>query len=152
MTSAAPPPGTVVVATAPQGRLAQEIMVGHHLLHADEPQDGGGDDLGPAPHELLLAALGACTAMTVTMVATRKGWPLEHVEVRLRRGQLPADNGGPGTLILRDIILDGALDEQQRRKLLEVAEKCPVHKTLTGEIKIVTGLIGRGSVVSGGEE
>jgi putative redox protein len=74
------------------------------------------------------------------------------VEVRLRRGTLPPDNGGPGTLILRDIVLEGALDEDQRRKLLEIAEKCPVHKTLTGEITIVSGLVGRGSVVTGGEE
>ncbi|MCR6630705.1 MAG: OsmC family protein [Magnetospirillum sp.] len=151
-TSAAPPGGTVVVASSGEGKLSQAVMVGRHVLRADEPIAAGGDDLGPTPHELLLAALGSCTAMTVQMVANRKGWPLEHVEVHLRHGALPPENGGPGTLILRDIILDGPLDEEQRRKLLEIAEKCPIHKTLTGEIKIITGLVGRGSVVSGGEE
>jgi putative redox protein len=150
--NASPAPGIVVVASAPEGRLAQTVMIGSHVLCADEPVDAGGDDLGPTPHELLLAALGTCTAITLQMVAARRNWPLEHVEVRLRRGHLPADNGAQATLILRDIILDGPLDEPARKKLLEVAEKCPVHKTLTGEINIVTGLIGRGSVVTGGEE
>lgn len=147
-----PPPGTVIVASTGEGKLVQAVMIGRHVLRADEPAESGGDDLGPTPHEFLLAALGSCTAITLRMVAARKGWPLEHVEVRLRRGALPADNGGPGTLILRDIVLDGPLDQDQRRKLLEIAEKCPVHKTLTGEIKIVSGLVGRGDVVSGGEE
>lgn len=146
------PPGVVIVAGTGEGRLTQAVMTGRHVLRADEPISDGGDDLGPSPHEFLLAALGACTAMTVKMVADRKGWPLEHVEVRLRRGTLAPDNGGPATLILRDIVLDGPLDEDQRRKLLAIAEKCPLHKTLTGEIKIVSGLVGRGSVVTGGEE
>ena len=144
---------TVVVASTGEGKLAQAVMIGRHVLRADEPVEDGGDDLGPAPHEFVLAGLGACTAMTITMVAARKGWPLEHVEVRLRRGKLPPEEGGaPATLILRDIVLDGALDEDQRKKLLEIAEKCPVHKTLTGEIKIVSGLVGRASRVTGGEE
>jgi uncharacterized OsmC-like protein len=144
---------SVVVADTGEGKLSQAVMIGRHVLRADEPVEAGGDDLGPAPHEFLLAALGACTAMTVKMVAARKGWPLEHVEVQLRRGKLPSEGGGPpATLILRDILLDGPLDEEQRKKLLEIAEKCPVHKTLTGEIKIVSGLIGRGSRVTGGEE
>lgn len=146
------PSGTVIVASSGEGKLTQVVMAGRHVLRADEPAEAGGDDLGPTPHEYLLAALGSCTAITVRMVAARKGWPLEHVEVRLRRGTLPAEQGGPGTLILRDIVLEGALDEDQRRKLLDIAEKCPVHKTLTGEITIVSGLVGRGSRVTGGEE
>lgn len=145
-------PGTVIVASSGEGKLTQVVMAGHHVLRADEPVDAGGDDLGPTPHEYLLAALGSCTAITLRMVAARKGWPLDHVEVRLRRGTLPAQHGPAGTLILRDIVLEGRLDEEQRRKLLEVAEKCPVHKTLTGEISIVSGLVGRGSIVTGGEE
>lgn len=147
-----PPPGTVIVATSGEGKLSQVVMAGSHVLRSDEPQGAGGDDLGPTPHELLLAALGSCTAITLQMVAGRKKWPLEHVEVRLRRGTLPRDNGGAGTLILRDIVLDGPLDQDQRRKLLDIAEKCPVHKTLTGEVTIVSGLVGRGSAVTGGEE
>lgn len=151
MTNAAPL-GTVVVAETGEGALTQAVMARGHTLRADEPKDAGGDDLGPTPHEFLLAALGTCTAMTVRMVARRKGWPLEHVEVHLRRGTVPADQGGPATLIVRDIVLEGPLDEGQRAKLLEIAEKCPVHKTLTGQIRIVSGLVGRGSVVTGGEE
>lgn len=147
-----PPPGTVVVAETGEGALTQAVMIGRHVLRADEPVEAGGGDLGPAPHEFLLAALGTCTAMTVRLVARRKGWPLEHVEVRLRRGTLPAENGAKATLIQRDIILDGPLDEEQRKRLLDVAEHCPVHKTLTGEIKIVSGLVSRGALVTGGEE
>ena len=141
--------GIVVVASTGEGKLTQAIMAGRHVLRADEPVEAGGDDFGPSPHELLLAALGACTAITMRMVAERKQWPVEHVEVRLRRGKLP---NGDGTLILRDIALSGPLDEAQRKKLLEVAEHCPVHKTLTGEITIVTGLVGREARVTGGEE
>lgn len=147
-----PPPGTVIVACSGEGKLAQAVIAGGHTLRADEPVEAGGDDLGPTPHELLLAALGSCTAITVQMVAGRKGWPLTHIEVRLRRGKLPHEGGPDGTLILRDIVLEGPLDEDQRRKLLDVAEKCPVHKTLTGEITIVSGLVSRGSRVTGGEE
>lgn len=147
-----PPPGTVIVASSGEGKLSQAIIAGSHTFRADEPADAGGDDLGPTPHELLLAALGSCTAITLQMVAGRKGWPLEHVEVRLRRGKLPPESGREATLILRDIVLEGALDEDQRRKLLEIAEKCPVHKTLTGEITIVSGLVSRGNRVTGGEE
>lgn len=146
------PPGTVIVASSGEGKLTQVVMAGRHVLRADEPVEAGGDDLGPTPHEYLLAALGSCTAITLRMVAARKGWPLAHVEVHLRRGKLPAEQGGAATLILRDIVLEGQLDEDQRRKLLEIAEKCPVHKTLTGDITIVSGLVGRGSVVTGGEE
>ncbi|HTH17593.1 MAG TPA: OsmC family protein [Magnetospirillum sp.] len=145
-------PGTVVVASTGEGRLTQAVMIGRHTFRADEPLEAGGDDFGPTPHELLLAALGTCTAMTVKMVADRKKWPLDHVEVRLRRGSLAKEDGSHATLILRDIVLDGALDEDQRKKLLDVAEHCPVHKTLTGEIKIVTGLVGRGDHITGGEE
>lgn len=147
-----PPSGTVIVASSGEGKLTQVVMAGRHVLRADEPLDAGGDDFGPSPHQFLLAALGSCTAITLQMVAGRRGWPLQHVEVRLRRGTLPAGEHGPGTLILRDIVLEGPLDEDQRRKLLEIAEKCPVHKTLTGEITIVSGLVGRGIAVTGGEE
>lgn len=152
MTKSEPPPGTVIVASSGEGKLTQVVMTGRHVLRADEPPEDGGDDFGPTPHQFLLAALGSCTAITLQMVANRRVWPLEHVEVRLRRGVLPPEHGRAGTLILRDIVLDGPLDEDQRRKLLEIAEKCPVHKTLTGEITIVSGLVGRGSVVTGGEE
>lgn len=140
---------TVVVAETGEGPLTQAVMVGRHTLRADEPEALGGSDAGPTPHQYLLAALGACTAMTVRMYARRKGWPLEHVEVHLRHGRLSDENA---ELISREITLTGALDEGQRTRLLEVAKKCPVHRTLTGDLRIVTGLIARPAPVTGGEE
>jgi uncharacterized OsmC-like protein len=125
------------------GNLRQAIDAGAHTFYADEPADVGGDDAGPNPYELLLGALGACTSMTVLMYARRKGWPLEDVEVRLshrrdyaRDCEECADKDTRIDLIERRITLKGDLDESQRLRLLEIAEKCPVHRTLTGEIKV----------------
>ena len=121
--------------------LRQEIAAGPHTLYADEPADSGGDDAGPDPYELLLGALGACTSMT--LYARRKRWPLEHVEVRLshRRDYAQDCADCPDTaakidIIERRITLRGALDEAQRARLLEIAVKFPVHRTLTGTIKV----------------
>lgn len=138
----------VVVAETGEGPLIQAVMVGRHTLRADEPVAQGGSDAGPTPHQYLLAALGACTAMTVRMYAGRKQWPLEHVEVRLHHNR--AEDGSE--TITREVTLTGGLDEAQKRRLLDVAEKCPVHRTLTGDLRIVTGLIGRPARVTGGEE
>ena len=115
------------------GKFAQDIHVGPHHLRADEPVEQGGDDGGPAPHELLLAALGSCTAMTLKMYATRKAWPLRDVHVRLN-----GDSGANGFSISRRLTLTGELDAEQRQRLIEIAEKCPVHKTLAGVITITT--------------
>jgi putative redox protein len=123
--------------------LRQQIDAGPHTLFADEPADAGGDDSGPDPYELLLAALGACTSMTLLLYARRKQWPLEGAEVRLshRRDyardcadcdQKPAQID----LIERHITLRGPLDDAQRARLLEIAAKCPVHRTLTGTIEV----------------
>ena len=115
------------------GRFAQDIEVGGHTVRADEETDKGGDDSGPAPHELLLAALGSCTAMTLKVYAERKAWPLRDVRVTVNGESTPA-----GFVITRRLILDGDLDAGQRQRLLEIADKCPVHKTLVGEITITT--------------
>lgn len=115
------------------GKFAQDIEVGSHRIRADEPTEMGGGDTGPAPHELLLAALGSCTAMTLKVYAERKGWPLRDVHVTL--GGVSAD--GVFT-ITRQLTIDGDLDTEQRQRLIEIAEKCPVHKTLTGDITINT--------------
>ena len=139
----------VVVAETGEGPLTQAVMVGRHTLRADEPEALGGNDAGPSPHQYLLAALGACTAMTVRMYARRKDWPLEHVEVRLRHGRIPEEKA---EIITREVVLSGALDDDQRQRLLEVAEKCPVHRTLTGDLRIATGLGSRPAPVTGGEE
>ncbi len=114
-------------------KLGQDITIGGFRLRADEPVDKGGTDTGPEPHEFVLTALGACTAMTLRLYAERKGWPLTHVQVTL--------NGGPAEgkyAITRQITLEGELDAEQRQRLIEIANKCPVHRTLTGEVLIQT--------------
>ncbi len=123
--------------------LCTEISVNGHTLVADEPKDLGGTDAGPDPYDYLVSALGACTAMTLRMYADRKGWPLESVTVRLEHQKIHArdcencetENGKLDHIGL-DIELEGDLEEGQREKLLEIAEKCPVHRTLVSEIAI----------------
>ena len=110
-----------------EGQFAQDIEIGGHRLRADENTDKGGDNSGPAPHELLLAALGSCTAMTLKVYAERKGWPLRDVRVTLNG----ATTDG-AFAITRQLTIDGDLDAEQRQRLLEIADKCPVHKTLAG--------------------
>lgn len=107
------------------GKFRQAIEIGPHSIGSDEPTSAGGDDSAPAPHELLEAALAACTSMTVKMYAERKGWPLRSVEVRVH-----IDKSPEGNVLRRTIRLHGALDEEQRVRLLDIAGKCPVHKTL----------------------
>jgi uncharacterized OsmC-like protein len=128
--------------------FAQEIHAGRHRLVADEPASAGGTDTGPSPYELLLAALGACTSMTVGMYARRKAWPLEEVTVHLRHSKIYAADcaecetkEGMLDRIERDIHFGGPLTDEQRSRLLEIANKCPVHRTLTSEIDIETRVI-----------
>lgn len=125
------------------GYLKQRITAGGHELIADEPLAAGGSDMGPDPYSLLLAALGACTAMTLQIYARRKKWPLEAVEVRLSHSRIHAEDcldcaaaEGMLDLIERRIALAGELTDEQRSRLLEIAAHCPVHRTLTSEIKI----------------
>lgn len=122
-----------VLVASDGSKLGQDITIGGFRLRADEPVDRAGADTGPEPHEFLLAALGACTSMTLRLYAERKGWPLTGVHVRLSGG--PAD-GRYG--ITRQITMDGDLDPEQRARLLDIANKCPVHRTLTGEVGIET--------------
>jgi len=106
--------------------------------HADEPLEEGGANTGPAPHRLLLSALGACTAITLQMYAARKQWPLQHVDVELAFN--PDGTPESGNDISRVITLQGALDDEQRERLLQIANKCPIHKVLTGEVRIASRL------------
>jgi putative redox protein len=129
--------------------FAEEIAAGKHRLTADEPVEDGGTDTGPGPYDLLLGALGACTSMTVSLYARRKQWPLEAVRVRLRHSRIHAADcrdcetkEGLLDQIERDIELVGTLDDGQRARLIEIANKCPVHRTLTSEIVIRTRLVG----------
>jgi len=119
------------------GKFGQKVSIGPHEIPADEPREEGGDDTGPEPHELLLAALGACSSMTVKLYADRKGWPLRSVEVRLT-GQ----RGEAGYRIERSLRLEGDLTDEQKARLVEIAEKCPVARTLNGTIAIETRLAG----------
>src|SRR5271163_1130437 len=136
--------GTVTVTETGAGTYTQEIRAGHHRLVSDEPRPVG-DDAGPTPYDLLLAALGACTSMTVRMYAERKGWPLERVHVTLRHSRIHAKDCadcetsvGFVDQIDRHIELIGDLDDTQRQRLLYVADRCPVHQTLTSEVHITT--------------
>jgi putative redox protein len=128
--------------------FAQEIFAGQHRLTADEPVAAGGRDTGPGPYDLLLASLGACTSMTVAMYARRKGWPLKSVTVQLRHSRTYAvdcaeceTREGMLDRIERDIQFDGSLTGEQRSRLLEIADKCPVHRTLVSEINIKTRVV-----------
>ncbi|MDT5221682.1 MAG: putative redox protein [Mycobacterium sp.] len=136
--------GTVTVAETGTGTYTQLITAGNHELVADEPRPIG-DDAGPTPYDLLLAALGACTSMTVRMYADRKGWPLERVRVTLRHWRIHAEDcaqceTAKGWIdhIDRDVELVGELDETQRERLMHIADRCPVHQTLTSEVHITT--------------
>lgn len=137
----------IVVVTGAASGFVQEIETGGHRLVADEPQVAGGTDTGPSPYELLLAALGSCTSMTVAMYARRKQWPLERVVVRLQHARVHAEDcaecetkEGMLDRIEREITLSGPLSAEQRERLLEIANRCPVHRTLTSEIDIRTRL------------
>jgi putative redox protein len=141
-------PRTVTVHGSAAG-FAQEISVGPHRLAADEPVIVGGTDTGPNPYDLLLAALGSCTSMTVAMYARRKEWPLEAVTVRLRHSRVhaadcEASETRVGLLdhIDREVEFSGALSDEQRARLLDIANKCPVHRTLGSEIIVQTRMAG----------
>jgi len=112
-----------------------EIRTSAHQITADEPLGYGGKALGPAPDELLAAALGSCTSITLRMYADRKGWPLDRVAVTVG---LSRESGR--TEMTMDLVLDGTLDEEQRSRLLEIAHKCPVHLTLNQPVTIHTSL------------
>lgn len=111
-----------------------------HAWTGDEPVEAGGKDTAPSPKHLLLSSLGACTAITVQMYAQRKQWPLTGIGVELKFN--PAGKPESGTDITRRLTLQGALDTEQRDRLLQIANACPIHKVLTGEVRITTSLAG----------
>jgi putative redox protein len=142
------PPGTVEVSETLTGRYTNHVRVGNHLLLADEPTSVGGDDKGPSPHDWVMAGLGACTSMTIRMYAERKELPLKKVSVRVWMRKIKAADcpdcttkEGDVTEMMRDISFEGDLTDEQKARLIEIANKCPVHKTLSGEIKIRTHLV-----------
>src|SRR5262249_22069543 len=134
------PRDTVIVRETKQGKFQQRVSIGPHTLFADEPVDAGGMDSGPTLYDLLLAGLGSCTAMTVRLYADAKGWPLVNVGVDLMHTKVYATDcatcetkDGKIDRIERVVRLEGELDDAQRAKLLEIANKCPVHRTLHSE-------------------
>jgi uncharacterized OsmC-like protein/pimeloyl-ACP methyl ester carboxylesterase len=144
-------PGIHVV-EAGQGKFANDISIRRHRLRADEPVSAGGGDTGPSPYDLLAAALGACTAMTLRLYAEHKKLPLERVSVDLAHDKIHAvdcaeceTREGKIDRIERVITLEGNLDDAQRARLLEIADKCPVHRTLHSEVSIRTTLVARSS-------
>jgi putative redox protein len=137
--------GTVLVRETGNGKFQQEILSGPHRFLADEPVKVGGLDSGPGPYDLLLAGLGACTSMTLRLYADGKKLPLKRVSVRLTHNKIHAEDclncetkEGMVDRIDRGITFEGALDAEQRKRLLEIADKCPVHRTLKSEIDIRT--------------
>jgi uncharacterized OsmC-like protein/alpha/beta superfamily hydrolase len=137
--------GVVVVSERDAGRFTQVVSAGQHQFLMDEPTSVGGDDEGPTPYDMLNAALGACTAMTVRMYARRKQWSLTSVRVALVHDKVHATDceaceSGEGKVdqIVRVVELQGDLDETQRARLIEIADRCPIHRTLHSEVQILT--------------
>jgi putative redox protein len=130
----------VIVRENGQGRYQQEVIVGEHRLLADEPVSVGGADAGPAPLEFVMAGLGACTSMTVRMYAERKGIPLTRISVSLSHDRVKVASI-PRDRIVRKITLEGDLTIEQRARLLEIANKCPVHKALEQPLVIESALV-----------
>ena len=141
--------GIVRVSERGTGNFAVTIQAGRHSLVGDEPASVGGDDTGPSPYELLLAALGECTVMTLRMYARQKNWPLENARITLKHAKIHAADcaecetrEGKVDRIDREIELVGPLDQSQRARLLEIADRCPVHRTLHSEVTVVTSIVG----------
>ena len=133
------------VARTEQGSLTTDVKTGNHHLLVDEPASAGGNDLGPNPYDYLATALASCTSLTLHMYAGHKQWPLDEVRVHVQHQKTYADDcdnteqkGSKIDLLEREIELYGALDDKQRERLIEIANKCPVHRTLNSDIKITT--------------
>lgn len=136
---------TVVVQETGEGPFPQHIRIGDHELRVDEPEHHGGTNTGPSPYDLLLAALGSCTSMTLRLYADRKGWPLEKITIVLRHRKIHAQDCADcetklGKLdeVEREITLEGQLTDEQRQRLLEMADRCPVHRSMESEVKVRT--------------
>jgi len=125
----------VVVSENGLGRYQQAVHAGQHALIADEPVSVGGADAGPAPFDFIMSGLGACTSMTLRMYAERKELPLKRISVALRHDKIEVD-GVMRDRIHRDITLEGNLSDEQRQRLLEIANKCPVHRALSQSIQL----------------
>jgi putative redox protein len=143
------PDDSVVVQETGNGPYAQVVTTGHHLLGADEPEKLGGRDSGASPYQFLMAGLGACTTMTLRMYAKRHNWPLEMTSVLVRHHKAVVEGGNPPSdTFERSIYLTGDLSDEQRRRLLEIADRCPVSQTLRRASTVVSELAPAGSPLS----
>ena len=145
MSNSAPDKQLVIVRETGEGFFTVEVIIGPHNFKADEPKDFGGDDQGPGPYDLLLASLGSCTSMTLRMYARHKKLAVDKISVKLWHQKIHAEDcaecetkSGKIDLIEREIEIKGNLTKAQHKRMLEIADRCPVHRTLTEEVKIVT--------------
>ena len=128
----------VIVSERAGGVYTNDVKTSRHHLYADEPIDLGSADLGPTPYEYLCAALGACTSITMRMYANRKGWPVDHIGVTVTHAKEIHGDGLRRDVFTRVIAIEGDLDEAQRSRMIEIANKCPVHRTLEAGSDVIT--------------
>jgi len=128
----------VIVKERAGGKYTQDVNTPRHHFYADEPASYGSADLGPAPYELLCASLGACTSITLRMYVERKKWDVENIAVRVTHEKLHLSDLPPKDVFKREITITGDVDEKQRARMLQIANKCPVHRTLEASSEIET--------------
>ena len=128
----------VIVSERPGGIYTNDVKTSRHHLFADEPVDLGSADLGPSPYEYLCGALGACTSITMRMYIERKGWPVDHLSVTVTHAKEIHGDGLRRDVFTREISITGDVDEAQRARIIEIANKCPVHRTLEAGSDIIT--------------
>lgn len=135
-------PGSVLINMRPDaGNYALEVVTRSHTLYADEPEDMGGNNSGASPFEYLMASIGTCTAMTLKMYASMKKLTLPEMAIAISHQQEKNSEGNPVMKITRELVIEGDIEESLKEKLIEIAEKCPVHKALSGEITFDTHLV-----------
>ncbi len=130
----------VTVSERTGGTFTQDVKTGRHCLYADEPENLGGADIGPSPYEYVLAGLGACTSITLRMYAEQKKWPVEYISVDVSY-KMTGFGKDIRSVFIRKITIQGDLDEAQRARMLQIADKCPVHKMLESETEIRSELV-----------
>ncbi len=128
----------VIVKERPGGKYTQDVMTSRHHLYADEPMELGSADLGPTPYEYLCAALGACTSITLRMYISRKGWEVENIAVKVSHKKIAIGDLPPKDVFTREITILGDVDAEQRARIIALANKCPVHKTLEASSGVKT--------------
>lgn len=133
----------VMSSERPGALYTNDVTNGRHHLYADEPAELGGMDIGPTPFEYLSAALASCTSITLRMYANRKSWPVDHIEVEVTHSKVKSESGSLQDVFQRSIKLSGNLDAAQQARMLEIAGKCPVHKTLVAGAEVVTHIQGK---------